>query len=130
MLAANNESKEIQKKERMKLFNVKTLDIMNSVIQLKRMYKRGLLLRLFNDKTSGEKKLDLFLYTVPISSNYRVEPTPFFGFSNQLFRLNTYYTETSHSIGNHIKVKNLTDECMIRLTEGQFQMYNDLCKLL
>jgi hypothetical protein len=80
-MLANNE---FGKKKEVNIYRVKTLDIMNTMIQLKRVYKRrSFLFRLFNDKTWGEKKLELFLDTVPISSNYLMEQS-FFGFDKKL----------------------------------------------
>jgi hypothetical protein len=103
-----------------------------SVERLKQMNKKGSLVRrLLKNKTEDEKKLDLFLDTVPICTNYMIsESLKLFGIDKKLYRLMTRQIEAWDSISYQIETRNLTDECLIGLSEGQYQMYLDLCNLI
>jgi hypothetical protein len=121
----------METKNGFKIIQIKTLDIRDTVERLRQKYNNGYppIIGWFRTKSEEEKNLDQFLDTVPITSNYIIaDALTLFGIDRKLYRLNTYFTESTESINNHIKVRNLTGECIIGLSEGQYQMYNDLCE--
>jgi hypothetical protein len=118
-------------KDGVKIYLVKILDIISIVTNLKQKYNRGFFLfRSFKKKTRGEEELDTFLNIIPFSSNYMIlRSSALFSSEKNLFCLNTNHAQTQLRISSHIKVKNLTDECMIGLSEYQFLIYRYLCNL-
>lgn len=83
-------------------------------------------LGLFRKKTECEKKIDNFLNVIPLSSNYVLRFSYFPWSNHQFYRFCGHHQVSYTRIGEHIRVINLTNECEIGLSKGQYAMLVDL----
>lgn len=117
-----------------KTVNYKVMDLIKLIDQIKErnsIKDHGFFdfFGIFKTKTECEKKLEIFLKQIPMSSNYTIEITAMpWGNLREMYYIDMTHRKSLTKISDHLKVKGLTNECEIGLTPGQYEMLKELCR--